>query len=91
MKQITAQFPACPLSLSSDQVEQYWRDGYITFLDVLTGEEVETARSALSELVQRMAAREDANKKGSFWIAPDSNFGVQFEPAPGQHERAGHP
>jgi phytanoyl-CoA hydroxylase len=71
--------PACPTQLSREQIAQYQRDGYLAFVDVLTPEEVEEARRAISQLVQRVATEPNVNRKGSFWVPPNSKFGVQFE------------
>jgi phytanoyl-CoA hydroxylase len=67
-----------PNHLSERQIEQCRRDGYIAFRDVLSTEEVEKCKAALSELVQRVANGEQ-EKKGPFWTLPGSRFGVQFE------------
>ncbi|MBV9865660.1 MAG: phytanoyl-CoA dioxygenase family protein [Abitibacteriaceae bacterium] len=66
--------------LSQEQIQQYWRDGYLSFPDVLTTDEIEQAKTALSELVQRVANSTEVDKRGSFWIMPGTEFGVQFEP-----------
>jgi phytanoyl-CoA hydroxylase len=69
----------CPTRLSPEQLEQYQRDGYLAFVDALSPDEVAQARSALTELVQRMAHDETAHDHGSFWMADGSRFQVQFE------------
>ena len=72
--------PPCPARLSDEHVEQYWRDGYLAFTDVLTQDEIADAQGALSELVQRVAACEARQQKGPFWTLPGARFGIQFEP-----------
>lgn len=45
-----ARLPDCPEVLDEDLVAQFHRDGYLAFENVLTAEEVEAARIALSEI-----------------------------------------
>jgi len=46
-------FPPCPTALTMAQIDQYHRDGYLAFTDVLTPAEVDQARASLSALVRR--------------------------------------
>ena len=39
------QFPTCPEHLTPDQVEQYHRDGFLAFTDVLSPDEVEQLKA----------------------------------------------
>jgi phytanoyl-CoA hydroxylase len=78
--QATLSFPSCPATLSDEQIQQYWRDGFLAFTDVLSASEVEETRAAISELVQRVAQCENPEKKGPFWTLPGTRFGIQFEP-----------
>ncbi len=73
--------PACPTKLAPEQIAQYQNDGYLAFVDVLTPEEVQDARDAISTLVQSVAGDPKVQKKGSFWIPDGKKFGVQFEAA----------
>lgn len=77
--QTTFSFPPCPETLSDEQVQQYQRDGFLAFTDVLSAGEVEETRLALSELVQRVAQCPNPEKKGAFWTLPQTRFGIQFE------------
>lgn len=74
------QSPPCPTSLSDEQIATYRAQGYLAFEQVLTPEEVEKSKAALSTLVQRVAHSPDKKKKGPFWGAPGSKLGIQFEP-----------
>src|SRR5687767_1881433 len=62
--QTTLSFPSCPANLSNEQIEQYRREGFLAFTDVLSASEVEETRAAISELVQRVAGCENPEKKG---------------------------
>jgi phytanoyl-CoA hydroxylase len=72
--------------LSSEQIARFQRDGYIAFENVLSLEEVEKCKIALSRLV-REVAQGDSEKRGAFWTMPQRGaqgqsgkvFGVQFE------------
>lgn len=71
---------SCPAMLTAAQSEQYARDGYVAFRDVLSADEVAQARNAISELVRLTLRAPDVRKNGAFWSLPDSRFGIQFEP-----------
>lgn len=71
--------PVCPTQLNDEQLEQWERDGYLAFVDVLSEPEVEAARAALTELVERMARDATTRQKGAFWMLDGKKFGVQFE------------
>ena len=73
-------FPRCPTGLSPDQIARYHEDGYLAFVDVLSSEEVEGARAALSELAHSLARSRDVRKKNGWWFAGDSSLYMQFEP-----------
>ena len=60
------------MHLSAAQIDQYRRDGFLAFTDVLSPEEVQAARSGLSDLIQRIARHPAVAKKGAFWMLPDS-------------------
>lgn len=62
-------FQECPTQLSYEQIEQYWRDGYLAFENALSSDEVAEAKSALEEIVNRYAF----NEALSNYIAPDSS------------------
>jgi phytanoyl-CoA hydroxylase len=46
----------CPARLSDDQIKQYQDRGYLAFSGVLSGEETETSRVALSDLTRKLVA-----------------------------------
>jgi phytanoyl-CoA hydroxylase len=75
---ISQQLQPAPAYLSAQHIEQCRQDGFIAFKEVLSTQEVETCKAALSELVQRVANGQ-SEKKGSFWTLPGRRFGVQFE------------
>ena len=84
--------PACPDRLSDEQVERYWRDGYLAFEGALTGGEVADGREALSEIVRRYAfdrercdyrrakTDEEGNYTGAVFQVRGSRCGFQLEP-----------
>lgn len=78
----------CPAELCADDIEQFKQTGYLAFRDALTPQEVEAARGAISELVQRLVQSENITRKGPFLIAEGDDFGVQFESGyePASHE-----
>ena len=71
--------PSCPTQLCADDIEQFNQTGYLAFRDALTPQELEAARGAISELVQRLVRSQSITRKGPFWIAQGDDFGVQFE------------
>jgi phytanoyl-CoA hydroxylase len=71
--------PTCPTQLSDDQLAHFKRDGYLAFVDALSPEEVEQARSTLSELFERLAHDESTQTESNVWVASDSRFRIQFE------------
>ena len=62
--------PACPETLSPEQRTQFLRDGYLAFRAVLSPTEVDSARDALSALIQK-----NARAPGTL-----ARLQVQFEP-----------
>lgn len=74
-------YPSCPAKLSDDLIEQYERDGYIAFQDVLSPEEVARARAELSRLVRTVTPEPDPSVAGSSSLVWRSatNCRVQFE------------
>jgi len=77
---LSTQFPACPTQLEREQIEQFQRDGFLAFTDVLTPEEVVKAKAALSELVLHVARHPDVNANPTFWGIAGNRLAVQFEP-----------
>jgi hypothetical protein len=82
----------CPESLSAEHFEQYREIGCIAFENVLTPDEVEATRTALSEITRRLmqrAHRGEAELKeqpnatknyaGIQITNPDTGFGIHFE------------
>jgi len=91
----TTSIPDCPETLDDAFIEQFHRDGYLAFENVLTTEEVEAAKAALTEIHTRLfeaakvgqARVKDANPKatknysGMGVLADDgSGFGIHYEP-----------
>ncbi|MFT5367568.1 MAG: phytanoyl-CoA hydroxylase [Candidatus Latescibacterota bacterium] len=84
----------CPDVLDAALVAQFHRDGYLAFENVLTTEEVEAAKDALTVVHARQyeaakagrAQVREANPKatknysGMSLITPDSGFGIHYEP-----------
>ena len=56
---MTSRLAVCPTSLSARELEQFHQNGYLTFGDVLSPEEVATARTTMSELIQRSVRSEE--------------------------------
>ncbi len=75
----------CPDALTPAHKEQFDRDGYLAFAGVLSQDEVEGARAALSELVHRCKT-ETAEREGNFWRLPGCLTGIQFEKGYVPHE-----
>ena len=82
----------CPESLSSEHFEQYREIGCVAFENVLTPDEVEATRTALSEIPRRLIQRahrgeaelkEQANATKNYAgiqiTNPDTGFGIHFE------------
>ncbi|MCG3148831.1 MAG: hypothetical protein PCFJNLEI_02280 [Verrucomicrobiae bacterium] len=75
-------FPACPTTLTQPERDQFQRDGFLAFTDVLSSSEVATACATLSELVQRSVRDADFSfKAGRNAQSKSSRFFVQFEPS----------
>jgi phytanoyl-CoA hydroxylase len=83
--QITGpKFPTYSPELNSELLEQYRNEGYIALENVLSPEEVEASKAALSELFQRIVLNDGSLKEGKFWNSPDAltphKFFIQYEP-----------
>lgn len=76
---LTLETPPCPASLTPEHLTQYQRDGYLAFTDVLSTEEVQAARAALTELIHRVARDGERHPKHSVCIMADSRLQVQYE------------
>ena len=76
------QAPVCPDQLAASRVEEFRRDGFLAFTDVLSAPEVETAKTDLRAAFETLRARHQggANGYGHTWSAPDGKFSIQFEP-----------
>jgi phytanoyl-CoA hydroxylase len=73
-----------------DEVQaQYERDGFVAFENVLSENEVEEAKNALSDLVRRVATDPKTKQFGEVWKPGTRAFGVQFETGWAPHERPG--
>ena len=82
----------CPDQLSPEHLDQFREVGYVAFDNVLTGAEVEAARSALTEITIRLMKKAQRgiaevrvkpnapkNCDGPEVIDPDTGFAVNFE------------
>lgn len=74
-----SKYPSCPTSLTKDQIAQYEREGYLAFTEVLSTDEVEKAKAALTELVRLVAHHPGSEKQGNAWMKVGSRLMVQFE------------
>jgi len=77
---LKSQYDLCPSHLNEPQLEQFARDGYLAFTDVLTSEEVEVARDGLTELVHKVATDSTLTRKGPVWSPEGKKIVLQFEP-----------
>lgn len=84
-------FPPCPTQLDPEQLDQYWKQGYLAFEDALTPGEVEEARQAITDMVRRYAFQEErstykppsgqtGNYAGASFHSRTSRFGMSLEP-----------
>jgi len=85
--------PACPAELSKADIELFWEQGYLAFENLLTDDEVEESKQAISDLVQGMYADLAAGRAKALSPNPgvpqnyggmrlhknDSSFWMQFE------------
>lgn len=86
----TSTYPLCPSSLTEDQLEQYWRTGFIAFEGALSPEEVAAARQSITDMVAHYAFNDEAavytppkgdhgNHAGGQFNARDSRLLIQLE------------
>ena len=90
----TPEILECPESLDADLIAQFHRDGYLAFENVLTSEEVEAAKVALTEVHQQLfedakagranvrEAKPNATKNysGMHIYHPEGKHSVHYEP-----------
>ncbi len=83
----------CPEQLEQSDIDQFYQQGYLAFQEVLSREEVDEAREAVSGITRDLLRRahsgqtqiEDASKvatqnySGIQVVDPDSGFGIYFE------------
>ncbi len=88
------QSPACPDAIDQAHIDQFQRDGYLAFEDVLSLDEVESTRTALTELATGLILKAQQNRarvvpqnesasrnySGARIQENDGPFGVHFEP-----------
>ncbi len=74
----SAPFPA---QFTEQHRADYERDGFVAFADVLSAAEVEAAKSALTDGLQKLRAdhRAGGNDYGHTWAATQGSLSVQFE------------
>lgn len=93
-------FPACPDSLDPVQVEQFRKQGYLAFENVLSTEEVEMVKTGFTRLVDQYAFNKEladyvpgreGQTCGPLFRKKDSRFFFEFEKGyePDPHDRAG--
>lgn len=72
--------PTCPLRLSSEQVAQYQRDGFIAFADVISLPEIEDAKASLLTITEALCVhhRVVQNGYGEVWESLENASKVQF-------------
>lgn len=84
----------CPDTLDEALVAQFHRDGYLAFENVLTSDEVDAAKAALTEIhtglfkaatagdarVREANPKATKNYSGMSLIAPGTGFGIHYEP-----------
>jgi len=72
-KASSTEYTKCPTTLSEEQFRQYREEGFLAFVDVLSAGEVEEARAAITELVNRFARTMDRNGS-KFWVQFEKGF-----------------
>lgn len=75
-----ALWPDCPDNLDETQLSTFREQGFIAFENVLSPDEVATARQRLSVLVRNLIVGESV-RKGQVLSPPGGSYHVQFEPA----------
>ena len=72
---------SCPQQLTPAYINEFERDGFLAFTDVLSPAEVEAAQSALSRAVNDLRAqrRQDADENNHVWRAREGKLAIQFE------------
>lgn len=89
MTTMSPEAPTCPERLGNDQIKQFQETGYLAFSEVLSPEEIERSRAALSRITDDLscdprsiysAPRSGAgNQSGASFKRPDSRSMLQFE------------
>ncbi|MDP6736963.1 MAG: hypothetical protein QF732_10775, partial [Nitrospinaceae bacterium] len=51
--QVEKGYPLCPEKLEEAEIRQFREDGYLAYEGIISSEEVEAARSALTEIIVR--------------------------------------
>ena len=51
--QVEKGYPLCPEKLEEKQIQQFREDGFLAYEGIISSEEVEAARSALTEITIR--------------------------------------
>src|ERR1043166_1927815 len=66
-------YSPCPTPLTDAELHCFHEEGYLAFEDVLTRDEVDQAKAAISELVRRYA-RNNQEKLGAFWVQFEKGY-----------------
>jgi hypothetical protein len=81
--ELANKLPVCPTALTAAQLEQYHRDGYLAFTDVLAAVEVEQARGGLTQLIRNAQHNPDfvLREGGAFrkLSSPNTSYYLQIE------------
>jgi phytanoyl-CoA hydroxylase len=94
MAAVSLEIAECPDTLDATLIEQYHRDGYLAFENVLSAEEVEAAKTGLSEIheglfedalngrahVREANANATKNYSGMHIRHPENGFSIHYEP-----------
>ena len=93
MNKERSKMEVCPAQLNESHIDRYHQRGYLAFEDVLSAQEVEEARSALSKICRELMERAHTgearieergheatqNYSGKQVLDPNSNFAIHFE------------
>lgn len=68
-------YPDCPESLTQDQLADYWENGFVVFDNVLSEEEVETARADLRSILESALSGDDVELVRPVARGENHNYG----------------
>lgn len=76
---LSTTYPPCPITLTTAEIEQYHRDGYLAFTDVLSAEEVQASKASLSSIVERLRHEHRTLKNSYGRVWGSGSVMIQFE------------